>query len=84
MLVLTLRRNESVYAFLPDGRPVHITLVEVWGGKSTLGIDAPLDVKIARESLLTDQQQEAVQRWRQDEAHERRIDQRHERGEDHV
>jgi carbon storage regulator CsrA len=48
MLVLTRKENESIVISLPDGEIITVTML----GKDRVGIDAPLEINIAREELL--------------------------------
>lgn len=50
-LVLTRKPNESIILEIPNMKPITVTMLE--GGK--LGFDAPEEVKIIREELLTHQ-----------------------------
>lgn len=49
MLVLTRRTNESIII----NENVEIVVLNVQGGRVRLGIEAPVDVPIHREELLT-------------------------------
>ena len=51
MLVLTRKPGESIRLELPDGREVLVMVCRVSGESIRLGIDAPLDVGIARSEL---------------------------------
>jgi carbon storage regulator len=50
MLVLTRKAGEKICI----GENISITVVEIDRGKIRLGIDAPLDVPIFREELMTE------------------------------
>jgi carbon storage regulator CsrA len=51
MLILTRKRGESIRLELPDGREVLVMVCRVQGDAVRLGIEAPLDVGIARTEL---------------------------------
>jgi carbon storage regulator len=48
MLVITCRRNERVFI---NGDEIKVVIVDVNGGSIRLGIDAPRNVSIHRESV---------------------------------
>ena len=50
MLVLSRERNERIYV----GKDIIITIADVRGDKVRIGIDAPAEIHIAREELMTD------------------------------
>jgi carbon storage regulator len=52
MLVLSRKRNETIVI----GSDVRITVVNIAGNQVRIGIDAPGDVKVMREELLTGRQ----------------------------
>ena len=49
MLVLTRKQNEKILI----GEDITITITKVEGGKVRVGIEAPSDVPVRREELLT-------------------------------
>lgn len=51
MLILTTRAAESVYAFLPDGSEIIVTVSSIRGGKVRLRLTAPNSVTFAREAV---------------------------------
>lgn len=52
MLVLSRKKNEKFYI----GKDICVTVVEIDRGKIRLGIDAPRDVSIYREEIMTEEQ----------------------------
>jgi sRNA-binding carbon storage regulator CsrA len=60
--VLTLRRasGQRIFLGLPDGRVMTIVYCGQHNGKGHIGIEAPKDVSILREELLSDEQREAI------------------------
>lgn len=61
MLVLTRKRDQKIRI----GADVIITICEIQGNQVSIGIEAPADLKIARQELLdrdqqTNERQEAV------------------------
>ena len=55
MLVLTRKSKEgkkAIIFFLPDGRPVNVTVEDVKHDAVRIGIEAPDDVKILRGELV--------------------------------
>lgn len=55
MLVLTRKMGEKFYV----GEDICVTLVEIDRGKVRIGIEAPADVPIYREEIMTIEQREA-------------------------
>ena len=53
MLVLTRRRNESIILTLADGSTIRVMVANVRGAKVQLAVDAPAEVRVVREELLT-------------------------------
>ena len=51
MLVLTRKRDEAIVMRNRFGTEIRLVVVEVKGNKVRLGIEAPLDVSIAREEV---------------------------------
>jgi len=49
MLVISRERNERIYV----GKDIIITIADVRGDKVRIGIDAPAEIHIAREELMT-------------------------------
>ena len=58
MLVLSRHRDESVYVELEDGRIITIMPVDIRGDKVRLGLDAPETIKIHREEIWREIQEE--------------------------
>ena len=60
MLVLTRKRGESLVFVLPDGREIRVVQYGVRShggfgpGRVKLGVEAPADVKVYRDELLTE------------------------------
>ncbi len=52
MLVLSRKVRERIVIVLPDGREIWITVVEIRGTKVRLGITAPDDIPVHRESVF--------------------------------
>ena len=52
MLVLSRKRGEKIFI----GRDICITLVDIDRGKCRIGVEAPRDVVIYREELMTEEQ----------------------------
>jgi carbon storage regulator len=48
MLVLSRKRGERIVI----GQDIEVTILEVFGGRVRLGIQAPMEVSIQREELL--------------------------------
>lgn len=57
MLVLTRRMNENI---LIGDQEITIKILEIRGGRVRLGIEAPHDVTIRREELVTDEAAELI------------------------
>lgn len=51
MLVLSRKTGEKLVFNLPDGREMTLVVSRVAGNRVTLGLDAPLDVRISRGEL---------------------------------
>ena len=51
MLILTRRRDEAIVIRNRFGTEIRLMVVDIRGGKVRLGIEAPLDVSIAREEV---------------------------------
>jgi len=54
ILVIKLRSGERCRLLLPDGREVWVMVCAAMENAARIGIEAPNDVSIHRESLLTD------------------------------
>jgi carbon storage regulator CsrA len=52
MLILSRRIGETLILKLPGGERIDVVLREVKGSRGRPGIDAPPEVRIAREELL--------------------------------
>jgi sRNA-binding carbon storage regulator CsrA len=52
-LILTRRRRERVFIRLPDGRDLIVQLIETKGTRAVIRFEAPADIKIFREELLS-------------------------------
>lgn len=52
MLVLSRKRFENIWI----GQNIRITVTEIANGKVRIGIDAPEDVSVCREELLSPQE----------------------------
>lgn len=57
MLVLTRKNCESIRI----GNEISIVILDIQGGKVRIGIEAPKDVAIVRNEIISDQQ-ETIQR----------------------
>lgn len=57
MLVLTRKNCESIRI----GNDISIVILDIQGGKVRLGIEAPKDVAIVRDEIISDQR-ETIQR----------------------
>jgi carbon storage regulator len=53
MLVLTRRRDEAIVIRNRFGTEIRLMVVDVKGNKVRLGIEAPADVQIARQEVLS-------------------------------
>lgn len=51
MLVLSRRPGEVLVMKLKDGREVEVIVTKVKGNRVTIGVQAPLDVKVRRGEL---------------------------------
>jgi carbon storage regulator len=51
MLVLSRKEGKSVVMVLPSGEKITIVINSISGNRTSLGIDAPRDVKIIRGEL---------------------------------
>ncbi len=60
MLYLTRKKGETIYAFLEDGRNIEINIMEIGNfydnSAVKIGINAPRDIKLIRQELLTSEQ----------------------------
>lgn len=60
MLYLTRKKGETIYAFLEDGRNIEINIMDIGNFYSDIavkiGINAPKEVKLVRQELLTEHQ----------------------------
>lgn len=55
MLVISRKLQKGFTVFDPDGVPVlEVTIVDVRGDKTRLGIDAPKEFRILRNELIDD------------------------------
>lgn len=54
LLVLKRRRGQSIWLLLPDGTRVRVVLVSTDGPTARIGFEAPDDVRIYREELVTE------------------------------
>ena len=52
-LILTRRRRERVFIRLPDGRDLIVQLIETKGTRAVIRFEAPADIKIFREELVS-------------------------------
>ena len=60
MLVLGRKVDERLRLTLPDGSAIWVMICRVSGDGVRVGIEAPPDVRIEREEIITDAPQDAV------------------------
>ena len=60
MLVVTRKVDERLRLLLPDGSVIWVMICRVSGEGVRVGIDAPPDVRIEREEIITDAPHDAV------------------------
>ena len=61
MLVLGRKVDERLRLTLPDGSVIWVMVCKVSGDGVRVGIDAPPDVRIEREEIITDGSHDAVE-----------------------
>ncbi len=60
MLVVTRKVDGRVRLTLPDGRSIWVMVCKISGEGVRVGIEAPPDVRIEREEIITDGSHDAV------------------------
>ena len=61
MLVVTRKVDERLRLLHPDGSVIWVMVCRVSGEGVRIGIEAPPDVRIEREEIITDGSQDAVE-----------------------